>query len=237
MLHHTCEPTHPEPTSQDTLQLQIRKFSSHTSLFWTLPEQPEQITPRMCANPSWTNVPKTHHKTSDPKICISHIPLLNFAGAALHITPHMWANPSWTNVPRHTTNFRSENFHLTHPCIELCRSSSPCYTTRVSQPILYQRPKIQHKRLMTQFANPSSSNLPRYTSQNFNVHRIGGKNLEPCKKTRSNENLCATFRPKMALSKLQWLQLPAPNLLQKWSQEVFPRMKSFGFMVYLKSKF
>ena len=34
-----CEPTHPEPTSQDTLQTSIRKFSSHTSLFRTLPEQ------------------------------------------------------------------------------------------------------------------------------------------------------------------------------------------------------
>ena len=39
ILHHACEPTHPEPTSQDTLQISIRKFSSHTSLFWTLPEQ------------------------------------------------------------------------------------------------------------------------------------------------------------------------------------------------------
>ena len=38
MLHHACEPTHPEPTSQDTLQ------------------------------------------TSDPKIVISHIRVLNFAG-------------------------------------------------------------------------------------------------------------------------------------------------------------
>ena len=64
----------------------------------------------MCANPSWTNVAKTHHKTSDPKIFISHIPVLNFAGAALHITPRMWANPSWTNVPRHTTNFNPTIF-------------------------------------------------------------------------------------------------------------------------------
>ena len=35
----------------------------------------------------------------------------------------------------------------------------------------------------------------------------------------------------MVLSTLQWLKLPAPNLLQKCSQEVFPWMKSFGFMV------
>ena len=39
ILHHACVPTNPEPTSQDTLQTSIRKFSSHTSLFRTLPEQ------------------------------------------------------------------------------------------------------------------------------------------------------------------------------------------------------
>ena len=38
---------------------------------------------------------------------------------------------------------------------------------------------------------------------------------------------------KIVLSKLQWLKLPVPNLLQKCSQEEFPRLKSFGFMVYL----
>ena len=119
----------------------------------------------------------------------SHTFVLNFTGTVFHVTPRMWANPSWTNVPRHTTNFRSDFFHLTHPCFELCRNSSPCYTTHVSQPILYQRPKIHHKRLMTQFCFviPSTSNLPRYTSQNFNVHRIGGKNVEPCKKTHTVE--------------------------------------------------
>ena len=163
MLHHTCEPTHPEPTSQDTLQTSNPKiFFSHIPVLNFAGTTGTDYTTHVCQ--PWTNVAKIHHKTSDPKICISHIPLLNFAGAALHITPHMWANPSWTNVPRHTTNFRSENFHLTHPCIELCRSSSPCYTTRVSQPILYQRPKIQHKRLMTQFLqthpHPTSQDTP-----------------------------------------------------------------------------
>ena len=122
---------------------------------------PEPITPHMCANPSWTNVPKTlrhttKHKTQDPKIFISHIPVLNFAGTALHITPHMWANPSWTNVPRHTTNFRSEHFHLTHPCFELCRNSSPCYTTHVSQPILNQRPKTHYKLQIRTFSSHTS---------------------------------------------------------------------------------
>ena len=308
ILHHACEPTHPEPTSRDTLQISIRKFSSHTSLFWTLPEQ---ITPRMCANPEpmlqrhttkpqtlrfsshtslfwtlpeqlsilhhacvpthpedtpqnlrpqdfhlthpsfelcrssspyctthvcqpWTNVPKIHHKTSDPKILISHIPVLNFAGTALHNTPRMWANPSWTNVPRHSTNFnpkifishipvlnfagttrnrlhracanpepmlqrhttkpqtlrfsshtslfwtlpeqlsilhhacvpthpedtpqnlRPQDFHLTHPSFELCQSSSPYYTTHVSQPILNQRPKTHYKLQIRTFSSHTS---------------------------------------------------------------------------------
>ena len=44
--------------------------------------------------PMGNQCPKTHHKTSDPKIFISHIPVLNFAGADLHIIPHMCANPS-----------------------------------------------------------------------------------------------------------------------------------------------
>ena len=183
--------------------------------------------PHMCANPSWTNVPrhttqpqtprfhlthpcfelcrsrspyytphvrqpilnqcpKTHHKTSDPKIFISHIPVLNFAGTDRHIIPHMCGNPSWTNVPRHTTkpqtlrfsshrslfwtlpeqisilyptcvpthpepmsqdtpqNLRPQDFHLTHPCFELCRNRSPYYTPHVWQPILNQCPKTPH---------------------------------------------------------------------------------------------
>ena len=109
ILHHALVPTHPEPTSQDTLQTSIRKFSSHTSLFWTLPEQlGTDDTTHLCQ--PWTNVAKTHHKTSDPKMFISHIPVLNFAGTALHVTPRMCANPSWTNVPRHTTNFNPKMF-------------------------------------------------------------------------------------------------------------------------------
>ena len=115
----------------------------------------------------WTNVPNIHHKTSDPKIFISHIPVLSFAGTAPHVTPRMCANPSWTKVPKHTTNFRSDFFHLTHPCFELCRNSLPCYTTHVSQPILYQRPKIQHKLLMTQFCKPILIQPPKIHLSKF----------------------------------------------------------------------
>ena len=88
----------------------------------------------------------------------SHTSVLNFAGTALHVTPRMWANPSWTNVPKHTTSFRSVNFHLTHPCFELCRSSSPYYTTHVCQPWT-NVPKINHK---TSDPKIFISHIPRF---------------------------------------------------------------------------
>ena len=229
-LHHACVPTHPEPTSKDTPQtLRPQDFISRIPVL-NFAGAALHITPRMCANPE----PTFQRYTTKAQTLrfSSHTSVLNFARTALHITPDMWANPSWTNVPRHTTNFRSENVHLTHPCFELCRNRlhHACVPTHPEP--TFQRYTTKPQTLRLNFANPSSSNLPRYTSQNFNVHLTGGKNVEPCKKTRSHENLCATFRPKMVLSKLQWLKLPAPNLLQKCSQEVFPRLKSFGFMVY-----
>ena len=108
MLHHACEPTHPEPTSQDTLQTSIRKKSLHTSLFRTLPEQlGTDDTTHVCQP-----ILKTHHKISDPKIFISHIPVLNFAGAALHITPRMCDNPEPTSQ-RYTTKPQTLRF-LSH---------------------------------------------------------------------------------------------------------------------------
>ena len=154
MLHHAFVQTHPEPTSQRYItKPRAVRFSSHTSVL-NFAGTAFHVTPRMWANPSWTNVPR--HTTSHtsrfelcrnnseqmtPRMCAnpeptfqryttkpqtvrfsSHTSVLNFAGAAPHVTPHMWANPSWTNVPRHTTNFRSENFHLKHPWFELCRN-------------------------------------------------------------------------------------------------------------------
>ena len=89
----------------------------------------------MRANPSWTNVPKTHHKTSDPKIFISHIPLLNFAGAALHITPGMCANPEPT-FQRYTTKPQTVRFS--------------------SHTSLHVTPRM--------CANPSWTNVPRHTT-------------------------------------------------------------------------
>ena len=96
-------PTHPEPTPQRyTTKPQTLRLSSHTSLFWTLPEQLSMLHHAFCANPSWTNVPKIHHKTSDPKVFISHIPVLNFAGTALHVTPRVLCQPTLNQRPKDT---------------------------------------------------------------------------------------------------------------------------------------
>ena len=78
-------------------------FSSHTPLFWTLPEQISILYP--------TCVP-------------------------IHPEPMSQDTPQ---------NLRPQDFHLTHPCFELCRSRSPYYTPHVCQPILNQCPKTHHK--------------------------------------------------------------------------------------------
>ena len=105
MLHHACVPTHPEDTPQN---LRPQDFHLTHPSFELCRSCSPYYTTHVCQ--PWTNVPKIHHKTLDPKIFISHIPVLNFAGTALHVTPCMWANPSWTNVPRHTTNFNPKIF-------------------------------------------------------------------------------------------------------------------------------
>ena len=130
MLHHACVPTHPEPTSQDTLQISIRKLSSHTPLFWTLPEQlGTDYTTHVCQ--PWTNVAKTHHKTSDPKIFHLTHPCIEFCRNS---SPCCTTHVCQTHPEDTPQNLRPEDFHLTHPCFELCRSSSPYYTTHVCQP-------------------------------------------------------------------------------------------------------
>ena len=130
------------------------------------------VTPRMWANPSWTNAPRHTTKPQTPRFA-SHTSVLNFAGTALYIIPHMCAKPQTLRFSSHTSlfwtfveqlsilhhacvptlNHCSKIHHKTsdpkifisHICVELCRNNSPCYTTHVSQPILNQCPQTHHK--------------------------------------------------------------------------------------------
>ena len=92
----------------------------------------------------------------------------------------------------------------------------------MSRPILNQRPKTHYKRLMTQFCKPILIQPPKIHLSKFQCSPYRRQKCRALQKTRSNKNLVATLRPKMVLSKLQWLKLAAPNLLQKCSQEGFP---------------
>ena len=143
------------------------------------------ITPRMCAKPEptfqrYTTKAQTLRFSSQTSV-------LNFAGTALHVTPRMcanpssslfWilpeqitprmcANPSWTYLPQIHHKTSNLKIFISHICFELCRNSSPCYTTHVSQPILYQCPKIHHKRLMTQFCKPIPIQPPKIHPSKF----------------------------------------------------------------------
>ena len=96
MLHHAFVPIHPEPTSQRYItKPQTLRFSSHTSLFWTLPEQLSML--HHACEPTHPE-PRSQDtlQTSDPKIFIPHIPVLNFAEA--DYTSHV-CQP-WTNVAK-----------------------------------------------------------------------------------------------------------------------------------------
>ena len=129
---------------------------------------PEQITPCMWANPSWTNVPK--HTT-------------NFRSENFHLThpcfPRMCANPSWTNVPRHTTNFNPKIFisHIPvwtlpeqitpHICASpepmLHRHTTKSQTLRVSShtSLFWTLPEQLHI-TPHMWANPSWTKVPRH---------------------------------------------------------------------------
>jgi hypothetical protein len=120
----------------------IKKFRSENLHFiypfWILPEQLPifyqiyEIThPEPIIQDSLQN--------SNPKICISHIPILNFAGTnrnKLH-NPYVptYPEPTKPQTPR----------FLSHTSIfEFCRNNSPYYTTYKSQPILNQYLKIHY---------------------------------------------------------------------------------------------
>ena len=133
MLHHAIVPPHPEPKPQkytlNFASLGLR-LSSHTSLFWTLPEQLSML--HHAFVPTHPE-PTSQRCSTKPQTvrCSSHTSVLNFAATALHVTPRMWANPFWTNVPRHTTNFRSD-FFISH--IPVLNFAGTDCTMHVCQP-------------------------------------------------------------------------------------------------------
>ena len=54
-----------------------------------------------------------------------------------------WAFPQTCPepTPKHTTKPKTPRFHLTHPCFELCRNSSPSYSAHCRKSVLNQCPK------------------------------------------------------------------------------------------------
>ena len=222
---HVCQPIlNQRPKTH--YKLQIRFFSSHTSLFWTLPEQLPMLH-HTCEPTHPEPTSQDTLQTSDLKIFISHIPVLNFAGT--DYTTHV-SQPILNRRPK--THYKLQiRFVWSHTSLFWA-----CYTTHVSQPILYQRPKIHHKRLMTQFCKPILIQPPKIHLSKFQCSPYRRQKCRALQEDKVEWPVC-DLQAKMVLSKLQWLKLPAPNLLQKCSQEVFPRLKSFGFMVYLKSQF
>ena len=144
ILYPTCVPTHPEPMSQDRPQnLRPQDFHLTHPCFELCRSRSPYYTPHVCQ--PWTNVPRHTTKPQTPRFS-SHTSLF-------------WTLPEQisilypTCVPTHPEpmsqdrpqNLRPQDFHLTHPCFELCRSRSPYYTPHVCQPLLNQCPKTHHK--------------------------------------------------------------------------------------------
>ena len=139
ILHHACVPTHPEDTPQN---LRPQDFHlTHPSFELCRSSSPDYTT-HVCQ--PWTNVPKIHHKTSDPKIFISHIPVLNFAGT--DYTSHV-CQP-WTNVAKTQHKTSDPKIFISHiPVLNFAGAA------------LHITPRM--------WANPSWTNVPRHTT-NFN---------------------------------------------------------------------
>ena len=116
MLHcyttHLCQPIlnkSPKDTPLNFTSLGLR-LSSHTSLFWTLPEQLSMLHHAFVP----THLEPTSQdklQISDPKVLISHIPFLNFAGTTRKRLPHacMPTHPEPT-FQRHTTKPQTPRF-------------------------------------------------------------------------------------------------------------------------------
>ena len=131
----------------------------------------------------WTNVPKIHHKTSDPKIFISHICF----ELCRNSSPRMWANPEPTTQDTLKTsdprifishipvlNFAGAALHIT-PC--MCANPEPTfqrYTTKPQTLRFSSHTSVLNFAGPRMWANPSWTNVPRHTTkpqtQKFSSH-------------------------------------------------------------------
>ena len=98
------------------------KISSHTFLFWTLPEQLSKLQrafPQICPE-LMSQVKNTKPPTA--RFHLTH-PVLNSAGTALQVTAYISANLPWTNVPRKTQNLRPQDFISHIPVLNSARTA------------------------------------------------------------------------------------------------------------------
>ena len=113
---HVCQPIL-NNVPRHTTKPQTPRFSSHTSLFRTLPEQISNFLLYPTRVPTLNQCPKTHHKTSDPKIS-SHNPCFELCRNRSRISilyptcvpTHL--EPMSQDTPQ---NLRPQDLHLTHP--------------------------------------------------------------------------------------------------------------------------
>ena len=161
MLHHACEPTHPEPTSQDTLHTSDPKvFMSHIRV---LNFAGADYTSHACQ--PWTNVPKIRHKTSDPEIFISHIPVLNFAGATRNRLHHACVptHPEPT-FQKYTTKLQTLRFSshtslfwtLPEQLAMLHHACEPTHPVPTSQ----DTPQTTNNSILQTHPHPTSQDIP-----------------------------------------------------------------------------
>ena len=91
----------------------LKIFISHIPIFEFCRNNREQITSHIYGQPILNQCPKIYYNFQIRK-SLSHIPILNFAGAILHIIPRIRVNPSWTQryiIKSQTLRFSS------HTCL------------------------------------------------------------------------------------------------------------------------
>ena len=102
----------------------------------------------MRANPCWTNVQKIHHKTLDPKIFISHIPLLQCARTAHNVKARMRSNQCWTNVPKIYHKTLDPKIFISHiPLLNCARTAHNVKARMRANQCWTNVPKIHRKTL------------------------------------------------------------------------------------------